>query len=185
MAQGSLLHPQLMLAFERFSTAQQAMSEAVSASQDQATEAFLTRARTDPSLVVEYNLRNNQRSARHLSRSLRGWTIDRNGVLQGIDAASFAASVNSYQAGVAALANAMAQNPSQSNAVRGLPLYQARSAAYLVHLQRLSVRLQNSEPFTAFDRRTLRTRTAWVVQGSPDAVNHAYNDVVQAYNLLR
>jgi Protein of unknown function (DUF3829) len=184
MAQGVLLHPQLVAAFSAFSDAQRGLSEAVSASQDQATEAFLARVRNDPNLVVEYHLKNDQRMARHLARALRTWEL-RGGQVTGIDAATFVPAVNEYAIGVNNLSTASLQNPRQASAVGGLPLYQARAAAYLRQLQGLSMRIQSGDRFTRPELRLMSLRMGWTVQGSPDAANRAYNELVQSYNALR
>ncbi|MFO0648359.1 MAG: DUF3829 domain-containing protein [Polyangiales bacterium] len=184
MAQGALLHPQLVAALAAFTDAQRALSEAVSASQDTATESFLARVRTDPNMVVEYHLKNDQRMARHLARALRGWDV-RNGQVTGIDATTFVPAVNEYAIGVNSLATVSLQNPQQAAAVRGLPLYQARSATYLRQLQGLSMRIQSGDRFTRSELNVMRMRMGWTVQGSPDAANRAYNELVQSYNALR
>ncbi len=184
MAQGTLLHPQLVAAFAAFTDAQRALSEAVSASQDQATDAFLARVRTDPTMVVEYHLKNDQRMARHLARALRGWDV-RNGQVTGIDAATFVPAVNEYAQGVSGLSTSSIQYPPQAAAIGGLPQYQLRSATYLRQLQGLSMRLQTGERFSRSDLNLLRMRMGWTVQGSPEAVNRAYNELVQSYNALR
>jgi hypothetical protein len=185
MARGVLLHPQLVSALEGYTAAHRDLSDTVSRYQDQATDGFLNRVRNDPGRVVDYNLKNDQRMARHLARSIRAWQVDRRGVLSGIDAAQFAPAVTEYQLGVASLSGASTQNPSQALAVRGLPLYQARSAAYARQLQGLSQRLQSGQTFTRPELRLIGLRLGWTLQGSPDAAIRAYEELVQSYNSLR
>lgn len=185
MAQGRLLHPQLLAAFEQFSAAQRALSDEVGQNQDRATEALLARIQSDPNQVVEYHLKNDQRMARQLIRLTRGWDVNRRGELSGIDAAALAPAIDQYRVGLDNLRAAAVANPRQSSRIAGLSLYQLRGTSYLTQLQRLSTRLQTGERFTRTDLRLMGMRLGRAVQGSPEAVNNAYNELVQSYNALR
>ncbi len=185
MAQGQLLHPRLLAAFEGFRTAQRAFSDEVGAQQESATEAFLARTRNDPSQAVEHHLKNDQRMARRVVRMTHRWDVSRGGELTGIDVNALAPAVAEYQTGLDSLRTAAITYPAQAMRVRGLPNYQSRCQLYLTQLQRLTQRLQTGERFSRGDMRLMSMRMGHLVMGSPEAVNRAYNDAVQAYNLLR
>jgi len=185
MAQGRLLHPRLIAAFDDFTAAHQAFSDELLHQQDLATEAFLARARNDPDLVVEYHLKNDQLMARRIIRLTRNWRIARNGQLLGIDGNALAPQVTQYAQGLDALQRATLANPQQASRIVGLPNYQANCRVYLAQLQRLVARLQHNERFNDSELRMVAMRLGHTVPGSPEAVSHAYNNAVNAYNRLR
>ena len=185
MAQGRLLHPQLIAAFDNFTAAHRALSDELGRQQDAATEAFLARVRNDPNQVVEFHLKNDQLMARRIIRLTRGWHVSNRGDLTGIDLNELAPQVQQYEQGLNALQGAAITNPRQSARVVGLTSYQASCRTYLMQLQRLVLRLQNGDRFNRTELRMISMRFGESVMGSPEAVSRAYNNSVQAYNRLR
>jgi len=185
MAQGRLLHPQLITGFDNFTAAHRALSDELGRQQDAATEAFLARVRNDPNQVVEFHLKNDQLMARRIIRLTRGWHVSNRGDLTGIDLNELAPQVQQYEQGLNALQGAAIANPRQSGRVVGLPSYQASCRTYLMQLQRLVLRLQSGDRFNRTELRMISMRFGESVVGSPEAVSRAYNNSVQAYNRLR
>jgi hypothetical protein len=185
MAQGRILHPQLITAFDNFTAAHRALSDELGRQQDAATEAFLSRVRNDPNQVVEFHLKNDQLMARRIIRLTRAWHVSNRGDLTGIDVNELAPQVQQYEQGLNALQGAAITNPRQSARIVGLPSYQASCRTYLMQLQRLVLRLQNGDRFNRTEMRMMSMRFGYSVVGSPEAVSRAYNDSVQAYNRLR
>ena len=185
MAQGRLLHPQLIPAFDNFTAAHRAFSDELGRQQDAATEAFLVRARNDPNQVVEFHLKNDQLMSRRIIRLTRGWRVSNRGELSGIDLNELAPQVQQYERGLNELQRAMFTQPQQSARISGLPSYLTFCRTYLAQLQRLVGRLQTGETFNRAELRMMSLRFGYSVQGSPEAVNRAYNDAVNAYNRLR
>ncbi|MFO0603597.1 MAG: DUF3829 domain-containing protein [Polyangiales bacterium] len=185
MAQGRLLHPQLITAFDNFTAAHRAFSDELGRQQDAATEAFLARARNDPNQAVEYHLKNDQLMSRRIIRLTRDWRVSNRGELSGIDLNELAPQVAQYEQGLNALQREAIMNPRQATRIVGLPGYQASCRSYLMQLQRLVGRLQNAERFNRNELRMMSMRFGYTVLGSPEAVSRAYNEAVNAYNRLR
>jgi hypothetical protein len=172
-ARGKALHPLLIEQGDAFAAASQRFSDALDEAEGVQQQADLQREEKENGRSQAYYRLATQMQAKQLMRLL---TQD------SVDLGQADAMLTAFGKTIGELKDEKEERGDRRSHLWNLYVeeaYHFRKAA----TERVK-RLRDKEPYSQHDKLELASRTAWSVKGSPDAVLHAYNELIGASNRL-
>lgn len=182
MTRGRDMHEPLIDAFTAFERAHDALSRRVRERQDAIDARMLDRLGADPARKTELLVERVRIQAKSITDAAAAATVSGERTLEGIAADDFAAKVAGIEQAYAELAIYASADP------EGAPLlldsYVAEGERFVVAAKEVMRRVRDRRRFDRSDMRQLGTSSGWMVDGSPDKLIDAYNDLIGRYNSL-
>jgi len=171
-AKGRSAHPALVASFKAFKTANDAFAAGVDKLEDQVAEAELAKLGDDPSKRYEYLIVESGIKAKKIK------TLLQNKEFAQISADELSPLIDDFAATVETMRNTETKAMMSDSYVRSCDDFTKAS-------KELMRRIRDGKKFNDSERRFIASGAGWMVEGSPQKVIKAYNDMIMQRRFTR
>ncbi len=177
-AKGKEMHDGLAKAIGAFQDADQALRKAVSEQNDALQVRRLDQLEKDEGRKLRFQQANVMAAAKKLMAAGDAPTLD------ALDLARFDKALNAYDAALEEADKYVKANEAEADTVMMFDSFIDTAESYLKASKELMRRKRDDRGFSKSELQRLGGSAGWMVEGSPDKVSRAYNDLVNRSNGL-